>query len=342
MTVMEINDLLQTAGTDNFTIFDGLVKANSVINDPAYNTIICSISGGSDSDIVLDICHKLDRDKKIIYAWFDTGLEYQATKDHLNFLEAKYGITIHREKAIKPIPTSCRTYGQPFLSKQVSEFMSRLQRHNFQWEDEPFEILIKKYPNCKSALEWWCDTKESNQAFGIERNKYLKEFIVQNPPTFKIGQKCCTYAKKNVSKELLKRYDADLIITGIRRSEGGARSFAYKSCFSSNCDTADQYRPIFWYTDEDKREYEKIFGITHSGCYTKYGLTRTGCAGCPYNREIDEEIRIIGDHEPKLFKAVNKIFADSYEYTNKYREFRAMRGEKELDNGQMDIFDYLK
>ena len=94
MTVMEIDEILKRAGTDNPTIFDGFVKANSVINHPAYSTIICSISGGSDSDIVLDICHKLDRDKKIIYVWFDTGLEYQATKEHLKYLEYKYGIEI--------------------------------------------------------------------------------------------------------------------------------------------------------------------------------------------------------------------------------------------------------
>ena len=50
---------------------------------------ICSISGGSDSDIVLDLIHKIDDDKKVTYLWIDTGLEYTATKDHLNDLEQK-------------------------------------------------------------------------------------------------------------------------------------------------------------------------------------------------------------------------------------------------------------
>ena len=318
---------------DNFTVFDSFVKANAVINDPKYKTIICSISGGSDSDIILDICKKVDVQKKIIYVWFDTGLEYKATKEHLKYLEKKYNIEIHRERAIKPIPLSAREYGQPFLSKQVSEFMMRLQRHNFKWQDKPYEELIKEYPKCKSALEWWCNTKSNNEgysksAFNINRNKWLKEFIIANPPNFKIANKCCTYAKKNVSKDLIKRYKADLMIIGIRKSEGGIRSSVYKSCFSDSEDSA-QYRSIFWYDSTDKVDYENTFNVTHSACYTEYGMTRTGCAGCPFNIKLEDAIQIIEEYEPKLYKGVNKIFKDSYEYTRKYREFYKMKQEEE-------------
>ena len=81
---------------------------------------------------MLDILSKVDTKHKVIYVWFDTGIEYQATKNHLNYLEEKYGIHIQREKAIKSIPFSCKEYGQPFLSKHVSEQIDRLQRHGFQ------------------------------------------------------------------------------------------------------------------------------------------------------------------------------------------------------------------
>ena len=45
----------------------------------------------------------------------------------------------------------------------------------------------------------------------------------------------------------------------------------------------------------------------------EYGLKRTGCAGCPYGRNFEEELEIMQQHEPKLFKAVNFVFKDSYE-----------------------------
>ena len=317
----------------NQTIGDNLVRAWSKINSNKYDKIVCSISGGSDSDIMLDICTKCDKDNKIEYVWFDTGLEYQATKDHLRYLEKKYGIEIKSYKAIKPIPSTCKQYGQPFLSKQVSEFMRRLQKHNFRWEDKSFEELINEYPNCKSALEWWCGNKGNSSKFNITQNKWLKEFIVANPPTFKISNVCCKYAKKDVSHKLLSDFGYDLNIVGIRKAEGGARSVAYKSCFDENgkskSNTYDNYRPIFWYKNADKEEYDSHYKIVHSKCYSKYGLKRTGCAGCPFGRDFDQELKIIEKYEPKLFIAVNNIFGDSYEYTRRYKEFCKKKNEEE-------------
>ena len=162
--------------------------------------------------------------------------------------------------------------------------------------------------------------------FSISRNRFLKEFILQNPPDFPISNKCCEYAKKKPAIQFIKAMGADLEITGIRKSEGGIRSANYKSCFSeSKSKGCNTYRPIFWYTDGDKKDYEDFYGVTHSRCYTEYGLRRTGCVGCPFNPRITEELEIIKEYEPKLYKAAVNIFGKSYKYTRKYREFVKMR-----------------
>lgn len=305
---------------DNKVIIDNMVKAWTYINDDKYKKIVCSISGGADSDVMLDICWRCDKDNKIEYVWFDTGLEYNATKEHLKFLEGKYNIKITTCKAIKSIPTSCAQYGQPFISKRVSEYMERLQHHGFQWEDEDLEVLNQRYPNCRSSLEWWCNTREC-VSFNIKYNKWLKEFIIANPPDFNISNRCCSYAKKKVAAQLIKNNEYDLNIVGVRRAEGGFRQTIYKDCFDSNDNGCDMYRPLFWYLDGDKEEYSECFGVTHSKCYTEYGLKRTGCSGCPYGRDFQDELRIIQEYEPRLFTAVNNIFGKAYEYTKKYREF---------------------
>ena len=277
--VNSLDELLENCPR-NKTIGDNLIRAWSTINRPEYKKILCSISGGSDSDIMLDIVWKCDKDNKVDYVWFDTGLEYQATKDHLKYLENKYNIKIKPYDAIKPIPLSCKQYGQPFINKQAAEYIDRLQRHGFKWEDKSFDELYREYPKCKAALLWWCNLKKSN-AFNIANNKGLKEFIIENPPTFKI--------------------------IGVRRAEGGVRATSYKSCFSEGDNECDEYRPLFWYKDQDKIDYENNYGVEHSDCYVVYALPRTGCAGCPFGRDFENELKVIQKYEPKLYTAVNNL-----------------------------------
>lgn len=321
-----LRELVESA-PPNLTITDSWLVANDKIT--RCQKALCSVSGGADSDIILDICAKLDTDNKVTYVFFDTGLEFQATKDHIVYLEDKYGIKIHTKRPVKPIPTCCREYGIPFLNKQVSEMISRLQRHDFKWEDRPFDELYAEYPKCKMALKWWCNEWEKGSRYNIDNNTYLKEFMVANPPTFKISNKCCHYAKKLVAKRCKEEGGFDLSITGIRKAEAGARATAYKSCFTPAGDsTIDEYRPIFWYKQSDKEEYEKSYEIKHSDCYEVWKLPRTGCSGCPYARGFESELEAVQKYEPKLYKALHNLFGESYEYTRKYREFQRMMNNK--------------
>ena len=315
MTIEELNNLL--SNIKNPTIGKAILTTYHKLNNCHYNKVLCSVSGGSDSDIVLDLLTKCDNNKIVQYFYFDTGLEYQATKEHINYLQDKYNIVITTLKPKVPIPLAVKKYGQPFLSKMVSENIQRLQKHGFKWENKSYEELVKDYPNCKSALQWWCNSKKNNVLLGITRNKGLKDFMINNNPKFNISNKCCKYAKKDILKDLLKQ-GYDLNISGIRKSEGGVRSTAYKSCFDTQ-NNYDNYRPIFWFTDNDKLEYRKLFNVNNSKCYTVYGLKRTGCVGCPFSKNYKEELEIVKKYEPKLYKAVTNLFKDSYEYINKYK-----------------------
>lgn len=180
--------------------------------------------------------------------------------------------------------------------------------------------------------KWWNNkgAKTLTSQFNIARNKWLKEFLIKYPPNFKISNKCCNYAKKDVNKKYLLQEQIRMYLTGIRKAEGGFRSLKYGSCFLD--ETSHGYAlfmPIFWYKDSDKQEFEKTFNITHSRCYTIYGFKRTGCVGCPYNRQVFEDNKQIEKYEPNMYKAANFIFKDSYEYTKKYREFCKEMNEKQ-------------
>lgn len=330
---MDLKEILEQA-PNNMIIFDSFVKADSVINKGTYKNIQVAISGGSDSDMVMDIIKKVYYDIDTHFVYFDTGLEFQGTKEHLKYLEKKYNTEIKRVKAIKPIPMSVREYGTPFMSKYVSEMISRLQKHNFEFKDGndiTFEEAIVKYPNAQGALKWFYNkhnnilkedgTIKTISSFNIDRNKHLREFLISNPPTFKISNKCCNWAKKKVAEKYQKDNNIDLNIIGVRKSEGGVRSTSYGGCFDRK-DGISNYRPVFWYKNSDKIEYNEHYDIVNSICYSKYGMSRTGCAGCPYAKDFEEELKIIEEHEPKLYKAVNNVFGESYEYTRKYNKYK--------------------
>lgn len=310
----------------NKNIQYALTKSYEVLSN--YHNIEVSVSGGADSDIMLDLLLRTGNVDEMKFIWFNTGLEYKATRDHLLYLENRYGIKIHRIMPEKSIVVSCRQFGTPFLNKTVSELIDRLQRNEFEWEDGDYETLIKKYPNCMSSLKWWCNQYPQGSRFNISYHRDLKEFMIQNPPAFKISSKCCTYAKKNVYLDFIKENGCDLDCSGVRKAEKGIRSSAYKDCFSKSekkqqiSGGVARFRPIFWFTDEDKVEYENAYDIVHSDCYTKYGMKRTGCAGCPYNLNLENDLKVLIENEPTLYKACINVFNNSYDYREQYYGYR--------------------
>lgn len=291
-----------------------------------HGKILCSISGGYDSDVMLDMIERFGGHGKTTYIFQNTGLEYEATKRHLEEIETRYGVSIERLRPKKAIPVCVKEFGVPFWSKYVSGMLQRLQRHSFQWEDEPFEDLYKRYPRCKSSLRFWCNdfkTKNGRESkFNIAYVRGLKEFIIAHPPDFRISPKCCDYAKKDPAHDYLDAGDFDMNCVGVRKAERGARSTSYTSCFDSGFCSADQFRPLFWMTDAQKDAYRKQFGILRSDCYEVWGMKRTGCACCPFGKEFEQELCLAEEYEPKLFRAAQAIFGKSYDYTRRFLEFR--------------------
>ena len=322
-----LNDLWarEVAAAPTLAIQDMFAKCYTEVK--AHSRVMVAVSGGSDSDILMDTVHRLDPERKAVYVFFNTGLEYAATKRHLKDLEEKYGIEIVWIPPVLPIPACCRKYGVPFWSKRVSDNISRLQRHNFKWEDRPFEELFAEYPNCKAALMWWCNAwpKKDNgkeSSFNISYTPWLKEFMLENPPDFAISKKCCDKAKREPADKWEKEHDFDLNCTGVRKAEKGQRSTGFKSCFTQSYAGADTYRPLFWLSDQDKRDYKEHYGIVNSDCYEVWGMARTGCCGCPFGKEFEQELALMQQHEPKMYKAAVKIFGKSYDYTRRYLAYR--------------------
>jgi len=82
-----------------------------------YKNIMVSVSGGKDSDVMLDMLLKTCPKEKLNFVFFDTGIEFAPTKKHLDFLENKYGIYISR-KSNRTCTTRNKTIRITFLIKR--------------------------------------------------------------------------------------------------------------------------------------------------------------------------------------------------------------------------------
>lgn len=322
---------------------------------------ICSYSGGADSDIMI---HLIERTRKLFglrpvkYVFFNTGLEMKATKDHVRYTAEKYGVEIEKARPKINIVQSTRKYGIPFVSKIMSAGLEGWQKKNIplsiaeeyekaEDKSEKRRELKERYPGCETTINFLCCCNSEgeprpNIQLVINSSKYMRDFIAEYPPDFQISAKCCDYCKKQVAHSVQKGYD--MIITGERRDEGGMRSVPRKDsssmCFTETSSGQYRLRPLYYVSDTDKAWYREFYGIKYSDAYEVYGLTRTGCCGCPISYKAVDDLEKIRPYEPNVVKAAWNIFGKSYEYRKKYNEYKEMR--KARENGQISIFDFMK
>lgn len=323
---------------------------------------ICSYSGGSDSDIMIDLIERTRQTfnlPPVHYAFFNTGLEMKATKDHVKNTAEKYGVTITEYRPKVNIVTATRKEGMPFVSKIMSYGLNEWQKKQVplsiadeydQAEDKAAkrQELRERYPHCESVINFLCCCNSAgeprpNIQLVINSSKYMRDFIGEHPPDFKISAKCCEYCKKQLAHSVQK--DFDMVITGERRDEGGMRSVPRKDntalCFTETADGHFRLRPLYYVSDVDKEWYKDYYKVRYSDAYEVYGLTRTGCCGCPISYKAVDDLEKIRPYEPVLVKAAWNVFGASYRYRQLYNEYKAKRMEAEKQSeGQYSFDDY--
>lgn len=329
---------------------------------------ICSYSGGADSDIMIDMIEAARKElpslPPVKYVFFNTGLEMKATKDHVKETAERYGVEIEECRPNINIVQAAKEYGIPFVSKIMSKGLGEWQKKGIPLGiAEEYGLagdkaakrkeLKGRYPKCESLINFICCCNSAGEPrpdiqLVINSSKYMRDFISENPPDFKISAKCCDCCKKAAAHQAQKGYE--MVITGERRAEGGMRSVPRKDntalCFTETSSGQYRFRPLYYVSDRDKAWYKGRFGIRYSDAYEVYGLTRTGCCGCPISYKAADDLELIRPYEPNVVKAAWSIFGKSYEYRKKYNAYRnaRMREEKKKKDGvdgQMELSEFI-
>lgn len=336
---------------NNIIIQNALEDTKTIFESDEYERVLVWLTGKPESTILFHICNKLDVYGKCDFIFFYTDVTLGADMEHMEYLSDKYDRFINIVDINGVVKDTCNKYGLPFLSVVVSYNLARLQEMNFKWEDKPFEELCKEYlevvdkPSNRNTLElngkyykgsygalrWWCNQYDS-KAYNINRYGYLKEFIMENPPTFKISDKCC----KEVIKKPLHKYATknkfDIVLSDTIEIKGSIKSKRSNKFIKANYINRnyDQYLPLYEFSQTDVMVYKRFYDLKLSDSFEVYHNSGGICVGCPYGGldGINEDMRMAERYAQGSAMRARKVFGDSYEYTEAYTEYAKYYGKR--------------
>ena len=284
-----------------YEVYDALFHTGSKMIEyfSSHERIMISVSGGSDSDCIVHlVCTYFPEFvEKCHFVFVNTGLEYAATKRHLTDLEHKYGIEIDKIRG-KSVVWSCKHNGFPILNKIKAHYI---------------DMWLRRTPKGYYLVFEANDPKMHFKFTETERK--LARYLDENK--IRVSAKCCDISKKEPLHKYSKENAIQLECTGERKAEGGARQVRHKSCFEQQ-KNVDKYMPLWWWSDYVKSIFKETEGIKYSDCYEVYGLKRTGCVGCPFGKDTRQELEIMAQYEPQLYKACMNVFGQAYELTDRF------------------------
>lgn len=278
--------------TENeFLLADRIQKIQSMNNlyDLEQNAYI-SYSGGKDSTVLSHLIDEALPNNKIPRVYLNTGIEYLMI---VSFVERERErdsrIEIVRPK--KNIKAVLQENGYPFKSKEHSLYLSVYQNSGN-------TKSVNKYLTRKDS-RFSCPDKL--------RYQFTKDFNI------KISNKCCYKLKKDVAEEWRKLNNKQITITGMRSDEGGLRA-VLKGCAVFDEDKLKKFHPlqplnedfIDWYIQQRNIELCELY-------YPPYNFKRTGCKGCPYSLNLQEQLDVMAMFLPAEKKQCEAIWKPIYE-----------------------------
>lgn len=282
--------------TDNeFLLFDRITKIKSVIQEYGEENFYVAFSGGKDSTVLSALIDMAIPENNIPRVYANTGIELNMIRDFVIELQ-KNDDRIVIIKPSVPIKKMLENEGYPFKSKSHSEFVHRYQNSGK-------TLSVKQYLGERDDKEPW------------QRScpKSLK-YQFSNENTLKISDKCCVRLKEEPVKRWSNEHNKPYGIVGVMRAEGGRRRTAKCVVFTNKGKNLSKFQPLVAINKEWENWFIKEYNIKICDIYKEpYNFQRTGCKGCPFVINLQEELDILEKHLPSERKQCEIIWKPVYD-----------------------------
>lgn len=266
--------------------------------------IYLSFSGGRDSTTVAELVKMANLPTYIPFVFIDTKVEFNAILDFVHNYDYPNMVFLEPRMEFDDI---IKNFGIPVISKNRAEYLGTYDRNI----DNPDLLELQRVKTLITG------ERIQNKKGTGEKSCYAlaeKHFHFLHPDRvaeYKIDNKCCTYLKTHSLYEFKVFNQPKGCITGMRVAEGGARKNTLKNYYmvtKKNGKEEIKVSPIYDWSDELQQQFLDYYNVKISRAYTEYGLTRTGCVGCPFAKNCGKELETAYLFEPEKYKEILSRF----------------------------------
>lgn len=271
--------------TDRITKIQAMNEKYDLLN----NSYV-SFSGGKDSTVLHYLIDIALPGNNIPRVFIDTGIEYSMIRNYVKNL-AEHDKRIEIIKPKRNIKLILQKYGYPFKSKEHShkwESWNKGQRSNH----------ILKYINDDNSFS--CPK--------ILKYQFSSSFELN------ISDRCCYKLKKEPIHKWEKENNKSIAIIGIKTEEGGQRANHHECIVLDKNGKMKKFKPLNPMTDAWEEWFIKKNNIKLCELYyPPFNFKRTGCKGCPYSIELENQLMVMGMYLPNERKQCEDIWKPVYE-----------------------------
>lgn len=249
-----------------------------------------SFSGGKDSTVLHHLIDEAIPGNKIPRVFINTGIEYEFIRKYVIDLKQKDDRFVIFNSNVN-ITKMLHDKGYPFKSKEHSCKLSMFQKKGTETKS------VSKYINEKS---FGCPD--------ILKYQFTDEFDL------KISDRCCYELKKHPIQRYEKETGRNISILGLRMGEGGQRA-NHEGCtvFDRN-HSLKKFKPLNPCSDEFIEWYLHKRNIKLCSLYSPpYNFKRTGCKGCPYAIDLQDQLEVMEKYFPNERKQCELIWKPVYQ-----------------------------
>lgn len=283
---------------NDFILMDRLQKIKQIVNQYGEDKFYISFSGGKDSTVLSALVDMALPDNKIPRVYANTGIELNMIRDFV-FEMQKNDDRIVIINPTVPIKPMLENDGYPFKSKKHAKFVSIFQRLG---KTQSVKVYLGEVPTSK---------KEKIEPVSFQCPQKLR-YQFEEDINLKISDKCCERLKEQPMKKYSKEAKKPYAIIGVMTEEGGRRMKA--KCLAFRGKKFSAFQPLVPITKEWEDWFISEYNIKICDIYKEpYNFVRTGCKGCPFALNLQNELDMLEKYFPAERKQCEIIWKPVYD-----------------------------